>query len=322
MIVDCAGYQDRCRVVELQLDEVEAWLDQHEGFVWLGLRVPSEEEVAVVAALFDLDEDEVEDLVTPHTRPVMSRRGRIVWLVLRTARYAADERRVILGELTVLAKPGFVVTIRYGQASPLSGLRRELEEDEDLLEGPLDVVAAVVNQVVEDYRPALDGFEQQAIDAEREVFSAGMARQAKPLLVLKRDLRDLFLVVEPLHEPLARLRRQLTSGAVSAAALNDLEEASDKLATMVQRVHTLSDLLDAALDANLAQVGIQQNEDMRKISAWVAMAAVPTLLAGIYGMNFDSMPELRWDVGYPLALAVMAAVVLGLYRFFRRSGWL
>lgn len=180
------------------------------------------------------------------------------------------------------------------------------------------VLAAVVTHVIENYRPALDAFEHEAIEVEREVFSADRPRRPKRLLELKRQVRDLYLAIEPLHEPMARLGRRVAATDVR----RDLEEAGDILASMVQRIHSLSGLLDAAFDANLAQIGLQQNEDMRRISAWVAMAAVPTLLAGIYGMNFDAMPELRWLWGYPFAIGLMATIALLMYRGFKRSGWL
>ena len=319
MIVDCAAYVGGERVTDhLELEEVGAWLAKPDAFVWLGLRMPGRDELAQVGAVLGIDDDELEEALSPHVRPVLSTRPEQTWLVLRTVRWNQPLGCLMLGELSVLAGPGYLLTIRHGQASPLAGLRHELEDEGEGLESPLRVLAAVVTHVIENYRPALDAFEHEAIDVEREVFSADRPRRPKRLLELKRQVRDLYLAIEPLHEPLARLGRRVTADDVR----RDLEEAGDILASMVQRIHSLSGLLDAAFDANLAQIGLQQNEDMRRISAWVAMAAVPTLLAGIYGMNFDTMPELRWLWGYPFAIGLMATIALLMHRGFKRSGWL
>ncbi len=324
MIVDCAAYVGGERATEhLELDEVEAWLAKPDAFVWLGLRMPRREELAEVGAVLGIDDDELEEALTPHVRPVLSTRPEQTWLVLRTVRWNRPLGCIMLGELSVLAGPDYVLTIRHGQASPLTGLRHDLEDEGEGLESPLRVLAAVVTHVIENYRPALDAFEHEAIEVEREVFSADRPRRPRHLLELKRQVRDLYLAIEPLHEPLARLGRRVTADTgTDDDVRRDLEEAGVILASMVQRIHSLSGLLDAAFDSNLAQIGLQQNEDMRRISAWVAMAAVPTLLAGIYGMNFDTMPELRWMWGYPFAIGLMATIALLMYRGFKRSGWL
>jgi magnesium transporter len=321
VIVDCAAYVDGCRQTDrMGLDEIRPWLSREGAFVWLGLRMPAPEELAQAGRGLGIDIDELEEALEPHLRPVLSIRPGLAWVVLRTVHYNRALHRLMLGELSVLVGPSFVLTIRYGQASPLTGLRRRLEAEEGL-GSPQALLAAVIDLVIEDYRPALDAFESDAVEAEREVFSSARPRPAKRLLDLKRDVRDLFLAIEPLQEPLARLARR-SGREGDPEVMGELEEAADKLSTMVQRVHTLSDLLDAALDANLTQVSLRQNEDMRRISAWVAIAAVPTLIAGIYGMNFETFPELRWRFGYPLVLGLMVVVASLLYRGFRRSGWL
>ena len=321
MIVDCAAYADGCRRTgTLALDEAGDWLERPGHFVWLGLRMPGQDEIDRVEALLGIDHDALDEALTPHVRPVLSIRPDLTWVVLRTIRYNAALRQISLGELSIMAGPQFVVTIRYGQASPLTGVRARLEADEEVTT-PASVLAAIIDLVLEDHRAALDAFEQDAIAAERDVFSDRRVRPANALLEMKRQSRDLYLAIEPLQEALRRLARRVGPKA-GPEVLADLEESGDKLSGMVQRVHTLSDLIDAAIDANLTQVSLRQNEDMRRISAWVAIAAVPTMLAGIYGMNFDTFPELRWSFGYPLVLTVMATAAGLLYRAFRRSGWL
>lgn len=322
MIIDCAAYvEGRRKTGRLGFDDIAEWCAVPGAFVWLGLRMPNAEELALAGSILRIDTDELDEALSPHARPVLSTRADHVWLVLRTVRWNPALRCLMLGELSVLAGSNYVLTIRHGQASPLTGLRQRLESEGDGLDSPLCVLAAIITLVIENYRPALDAFEHEAIEVEREVFSADRPRQPKRLLELKREVRDLYLAIEPLHEPLARLGHRLGEAA-STEVRGEIEEAGEILATMVQRIHSLSDLLDAAIDANLAQIGLQQNEDMRRISAWVAMAAVPTLLAGIYGMNFNTMPELQWAFGYPFALALMGCITLLLYRGFKRSGWL
>lgn len=324
MIVDCAAYVDGVRQTEvLSLDEVPAWLAKPDAIVWLGLRMPSAEELLQAGEVLGIRHDELDEARSPHVRPVLSTQAELTWLVVRTVRWNTSLRCLMLGELSLLASANYLLTIRHGQASPLDGVRHRLEADGADLASPRSIFAAVLDHIVEDYRPALDAFEHEAIEEEREVLTNDRPRRPRRLVQLKRDVRDLYLAVEPLREPMRRLgRRWASDGEVGEDLLGSLEETSDTLASMVERIHSLSGLLDAAIDANLAQIGIQQNEDMRKISAWVAMAAVPTLLAGIYGMNFDQMPELRWAFGYPFAIGLMVLVAGLLYRGFKRSGWL
>jgi magnesium transporter len=228
----------------------------------------------------------------------------------------------MLGELSVLFTPRYVVTVRYGQASPLDGVRRELEADpEQLGIGVAAVVSAIVRRVVDDYRPALDGFERDVLEVEREVFAEARRRPVRRLYHLKRQVLELLVVIDGLYDPLARIAR--TAPLLRAPGIQDeLQLAIDQLGRLVTRTRTLSDLITSAIEANMTQVSLQQNEDMRRISAWVAIAAVPTLIAGIYGMNFREQPELRWDLGYPAVLLAMALICGLLYRAFRRSGWL
>jgi magnesium transporter len=215
-----------------------------------------------------------------------------------------------------------VITIRHGQASQLSSARAALERDPDRLRlGPAAVVAAVVNVVIDGYGPALDGFENDAIEVERDVFSDTGRQPVQRLYKLKREVRRMLVAIDSLDDPLARLIRA-RGPHIPRPILDDLNEAGDQLDRAVTRTHSLSGLLDAALTASLTQITVRQNDDMRKISAWVAMAAVPTMVAGIYGMNFEQMPELEWAVGYPVVLGVTGVAVALLYRQFKKSGWL
>jgi magnesium transporter len=323
VIVDCAAYVDGKRATDtLTVPETTKWLERDDAFVWLGLRMPSREELEEVAEAFELgDAFDVDEAMSPHARPVLSRGPRLTWLVLRTIAYDDALDRVTLGEMSVLLGDRFIITVRHGPVSALKDLRRHLERDgEELRRGPAAVFAAIVAKVVDDYSVALDSFERDAVAVEAEVFGQTRVRPVKRIYLLKRQVTELAMGIDALHDPLAKLVRDPhgSCGAVTA----ELQEVLDQLTRSVQRARGLSELLTSALDANLAQVTVQQNEDMRKISAWVAIAAVPTMIAGLYGMNFDHMPELRWSFGYPLVLAFIGGVCLLLHRAFKKSGWL
>jgi len=322
VIVNCAAYFEGERVKTwTDLEALVGWRDHCRGFVWLGLRIPSEEELGRACDLLDLDDVSAAELLRPHTRPVLSIDGPTTYLVLRTARYDDRDENIVLGEMTVLVGPDAVLSVRHGQASPLSAMRAEMERTgQGLQRGPWGVSASIIDRVIADYAPALDGFENDSVEAERDVFSDSRFQPVKRLYKLKREVRELLVAVDSLQDPLLRLIRHKGS-QMPDAALADLNEAADQLDRTVTRIQSLSNLLDAALTASLAQISVQQNEDMRRISAWVAMAAVPTLIAGVYGMNFDHFPELHWTYGYPLVLGVMGGIVGLMYRGFKRGGW-
>jgi magnesium transporter len=323
VIVDCAAYEHGKRVTgRLLVSEIAEWLDKPDTFVWLGLRIPTVEELAEGFQQCGVEDLEVDEVLSPHERPVFALDGEQTTLVLRTAHYNTALAEVKLGELSVIVGSNYVISVRHGQASPLSTTRKELEREPEVLAmGPAAVLAAIVTTVVEDYRPVLDAFERATVEVEKDVFAEGQRRPVKRLYQLKRQVRELSVAIEALDEPLDRLIRRRRVYWPSDV-IGDLEEAADLLDRGVSRASSLSDLLNSALDASLAQISVQQNEDMRKISAWVAIAAVPTMIAGIYGMNFENLPELSWDLGYPGVLALMAAICGFMYRRFRKSGWL
>ena len=322
MRIDCAAYVDGQR---REFDPATMSVDDEvvgDGFVWLGLRMPDEAELEQAMASLGITGVSVLDVLMPHTRAVLTVDGAVTQLVLRTAGYEDRSETITLGEMTVLVGPRSVITIRHGQASQLSSARAALEADPDRLRlGPGAVLAAVVNVVIDGYAPALDGFENDVVEVERDVFSDDNRQPVQRLYKLKREVRRMIVAIDALDDPLARLVR-VRGPLLEPAVLHDLSEASDQLDRAVTRAHSLSGLLDAALTASLTQISVRQNDDMRKISAWVAMAAVPTMVAGIYGMNFENMPELQWVGGYPLVLSSTAIAVALLYRQFKKSGWL
>ena len=323
MIVDCAAYEGGARATErLSIAEAGAWAERPGAFVWLGLRMPHREELSEACSAFGLANLDLDAVLAPHRRPVLTRESGVTWLVLRTATYDDVQELVTLGEISVLATADYVISIRHGQAAPLNDARKEMEADTELLaEGSLAAVLTIVTAVIDSYVPALDGFEKDAVEVEREVLSESRMRPIRRLLNLKRQVRELQLVIDALEDPLARLPRHRELGWTDTA-VEDLDAAMTQLRRVAARTRTLSDLVNAAHEANLAMVSQQQNADMRMISAWVAIAAVPTMIAGIYGMNFEEMPELGTRYGYYVVLAVIVAACVALHRVFKRSGWL
>jgi magnesium transporter len=323
MIVDCAVYRDgRRHAGDLALREAALACHLEDHFVWIGLHEPTEEEFDSVRREFELHELAVEDAIEAHQRPKIEEYGDSLFVVLKTARYVADIDDVVLGEINLFIGDGFVVSVRHGEASALSEVRREMEGRPELLRrGPGAVLHAIVDKVVDDYEPVVDHLEDDVDDVEAEVFSPSRQSSVERIYKLKREVLEFQHAVAPLGEPVMRLA-SAPLPHVDAEVRPYFRDVHDHVARVAERVEAYRDLLTAVLTANLTQASVQQNEDVRKISAWVAIVAVPTMIAGVYGMNFEHMPELGWTFGYPLALGVMLVACVGLYWHFKRVGWL
>jgi magnesium transporter len=329
MIVDCAVYEDGKRQAgELKLHQAyEAGRDNGDGsptkFVWIGLKQPSPEEFESVAQEFHLHELAVEDAIKAHQRPKLEVYGHTLFVVLKTACYIDSTEDVETGEILLFVGDGFIVSVRHGDASDLHGVRTRAEERGDLLRcGTSAVLHAIIDRVVDDYEPVLAGIEDDIEEVEQQVFSPSRSNVTERIYKLKREVLELHRATAPLAEPLNRL----ASGAYDDIVHDDIREyfrdVYDHVLRANETVDGFREMLNGILDANAAQVGVRQNDDMRKISAWVAIAAVPTALAGIYGMNFEHMPELHWRFGYPAAIVAMVLICLLLWRQFKRVGWL
>ncbi len=318
-IVDCAVYKQGERS-DVSLDHAhEAYL-RDGAFVWIGLHEPTPEEFEAVNQEFDLHELAVEDAIKAHQRPKLERYGDVSFLVLKTARYVEPDE-VEFGEILLFVADDFVVSVRHGQAAPLHGVRSKVEQRPELLRnGPMAVVYGILDEVVDGYVPVMDALDRDIEEVEQEVFSDERRNPAKRIYELKREAIDFGRAVSPLVEPIERMSTGTTR--VPDELGTYFRDVLDHLIRLSQHIETLREALTSVLQANLAQVGVRQNEDMRKISAWVAILAVPTMLAGVYGMNFDHMPELRWELGYPAVLALMLTLCFGLWRYFKRVGWL
>ena len=324
MIVDCAAYADgqRCNDGPMEIDHALERAADDDAFVWIGLHEPTEQEFDAVKREFHLHELAVEDAIHAHQRPKLELYGDTIFVVLKTARYVDSEEIIELGEILIFLGEDFIVTVRHGEATGLHDLREQVESDEEMLKhGPAGVLHAIVDKVVDDYGPALEGLDEDVAEVEDEVFSESSTNRAERIYKLKREVLQFLKASTPLSEPMQRLAHRehpLVPDEVRAY----FRDVTDHLARVQDQLEGYRDLLTSVLEANLSQVGVRQNEDMRKISAWVAIAAVPTMIAGIYGMNFEHMPELGSRLGYPAILLLMLVVCTTLFRTFKKSGWL
>jgi magnesium transporter len=323
MIVDCAVYREGRRSDgSPSVREAVNACRAPEAFVWIGLYEPTEEEFDSIRREFQLHELAVEDAIHAHQRPKLEVYDDMVFVVLKTARYVDPEEVVRLGEILIFLGRDYIITVRHGEASELGGVRSSLEDDPDLLKrGPGAVLHAIVDQVVDDYTPALIGLGQDIDEIEDDVFSSSRSNPAERIYKLKRETLEFNQATGPLVEPVDRLARgqyELIHPEVRAY----FRDVNDHLIRVHEQLEGYRDLLTSVLQANLAQVTVRQNRDVRTISAIVAILAVPTMIAAIYGMNFEHMPELGWAFGYPLALMVMLVLCFLLYRWFKKVGWL
>jgi magnesium transporter len=330
-VVDCAVYVDGERLPgrwthDAALAEVRR---REDGFVWIGLHEPDEEQINGIAAEFGLHELAVEDAVTAHQRPKLERYDDTLFMVLKTVCYVgnngahkAEHEIVETGEVMVFLGPDFVITVRHGDHSGLHDVRRKLEADpEQLALGPAAVLHAVADRIVDSYLAVTEQIEDDIDEMEREVFEPRSDIDSEQIYVFKREVLELRRAVAPLSVPVRKLTEGYSS-LVPHEVRSYFRDVDDHLVTAVERITGFNELLTTLVDAVLAKITMRQNEDMRKISAWVAIISVPTAVAGIYGMNFDNMPELHWTFGYPLMIGVVIVACLFLFRVFRRNHWL
>ncbi|MFF8289387.1 magnesium and cobalt transport protein CorA [Streptomyces sp. NPDC016309] len=330
-VMNCVVYEDGVRLSGFhRADEAVRYVRKAgRGFVWLGLHEPSEEEFAGFADVFELPPAVVKDAVRPHRRPRVEAHDGTLLAVFKTCRYVehteltATSEVVDTGEITVFTGPDFVITVRHGPHGSLGPLREALEEcPEQLAKGPSAVLHAVADRLMDDFLAVADALQDDLDHVETVVFSEQAARgDAGRIYQLKRELLELRRAVTPLDRPLHALATAPLA-PVAPDVRPYFRDVADHHLRVTEQITAYDALLDSILQAHLAQVTVAQNEDMRKITAWAAIVAVPTMVCGVYGMNFDHMPELRWRYGYPLALGVIALACFLIHRGFRRNGWL
>ncbi len=329
-IVDCAPYIDGVRLPGCTDPYVALQAVRHagQGFVWVGLQEPSEEDMGTVAWTFGLHELAVEDAVHAHQRAKMEQYKQSLFLVLKTVRFVEHESPttaneiITTGEIMVWLGPDYIVTVRHGQHSGLAGLRSELEADpERLAGGPAIVLHAIADRVVDQYLEVVQAAEDDVDAIETAVFSPGEQVGIEQIYLFKREILELRRATAPLAAPLHRMSEN-PNPFIPAHVRAYFRDVEDHLAQVTERVLTYDELLSALVHASLAEISMQQNSDMRKISSWAAIALVPTAVAGLYGMNFEHMPELTWTFGYPMALGIIVGICVVLYRALRKRGWL
>ena len=329
MIVDCALYADGRREPVNLAQAVSQARRRSDSFVWLGMHDPTHDEFDDLALYFAPHPLAIEDAINAHQRPKLDIYDECLFVVLKTLCY--DERRVEIetGEIMLFTGENFMVTVQHGNSDVLAPVRKRLEGMPELLRhGPSAVLYAVCDAVVDDYEEIAHDVEQHLEDLERQVFASEGGADAARIYSLKRQVLEFRHAVMPLAQPMRVLTSARLEG-IAPATEPYFRDVGDHVARVSERVEAFDSLLTDILSANLAQISVQQNEearqqneDTRRISAWVAIVAANTVITGVYGMNFDYMPELHTHYGYFVCLAVMLAISLSLYRQFRRSGWL
>jgi len=326
VIVDNAIYRKGIRVpmdcAPSDLRAVRERLMGDEDFIWIGLFEPDADELQEVADAFGLHPLAVEDALLAHQRPKLEVYEDSLFLVLKSLWYVDATDAVETGEINMFIGNDFIVTVRHGSGSELHTARLSLELEEKVLtHGVSAVVYAVCDTVVDGYLDVARELEIDVDEVEASVFSPARTNDSTRIYLLKRELAEVRRAVLPLRDPMRRFVGGAVPG-VSADASPFFRDVLDHLERAAETIDSLDSLLSTAFEAHLARMQVQQNEDMRKISAGVALVVVPTLIAGVYGMNFDHMPELGWAFGYPFALLLMVVASYALYRYFKRIGWM
>ena len=321
MIVDSAIYVDGRRSAPHPLEEIHEASREKGGFAWIGLYEPTEAEFESVVGEFSLHELAVKDAFKAHQRPKIERYGDSVFVVLKAARYVEEKEVVEFGEIHAFVGPDFIVTVRRGEASELGAVRRQVEGEPDLLrKGPFAVLYTIMDRIVDDYGPVADGLENDIDEIEVEVFGDNPGA-SKRIYELSREVIQFHQATQPLAGALGSLTED-GAREIDPEVRRYLRGVRDRALRVTERAEGYRELLSNILAVNLTMVGIQQNDQTKKVSAWAAIVIVPTLIAGIYGMNFDNMPELHWRFGYLFALSLMSLAAFVLYLRFKRSGWL
>ena len=313
MLVDSAIYVNGVRSHEVEPSS---------GFTWVGLLDPKVDEIQDYQQKYSLHSLAVEDAVLGRQRPKIDVYPRHSFLILKTVMYDLTTSRIVLGDIGVFINEKLIVIVRHGDAIPMRSIRADLEKHPDRLkEGTTAVLHEVLDRLVDQYIDVAWNLQEDVERLEDMVFDDEIPAPSARLYTVKRELLEFRRAVDPLIEPLNRLASSEVPH-IDPQFAPQFADVRDHLMKAIDDVNTMNDLMDAALHANLALIQVQQNVDMRKISAWVGIGAVPTMVAGIYGMNFENLPELQWKYGYYVVLGALAAVSAGLFRLFRKNNWL
>jgi magnesium transporter len=327
-IVASAAYSGGRRVDDVALDDISDVLKRSDTFVWIGLYEPNEPLLRKIQEEFALHDLAIEDALSAHQRPKVERYENSLFVVLRTAQINDPKPGkpcdVRYGEVHIFLGRNFIVTVRHGYATSFTPVRTRAESTPELLnQGPAFVLYALMDFIVDQYFPIVDALGEDLESLEQRVFTQPYARRTtKQIYKLKRDLIALKRVVSPVIELSARLIRLEDEELIPTQTRPYFRDVYDHAVRINDMIDSVRDLLGTALEAHLSLVSVAQNEDTRRLAAWAAIFAVPTAIAGIYGMNFDEMPELRWRLGYPLVLFLIFGLCVLLYVRFKRAKWL
>jgi magnesium transporter len=337
-VVGCGIYVEGGRVASPpSLEETFRSLrDTDDSMAWIALYKPDLEALSSLADEFGLHELAVEDAVHAHQRPKLERYGDTLFVVLTAARYVDEEEEVEFSELHVFVGPDFVITVRHGEAPQLASVRARMERDPELLaRGPEAVLYAILDEVVDEYLPVVNGLENDIDEIETEVFS-GDPKVSRRIYELSREVIEFQRAVRPLSSMLDALSAGFDKYRIDIELQRYLRDVADHVTQTAERVDGFRQLLQNILTVNatlvaekqnaemkaLTEASYAQNEEVKKISAWAAILFAPTLIGTVYGMNFEHMPELGWAHGYLFAVALMGLVCVTLYTVFKRRGWL
>jgi magnesium transporter len=321
MLVNCVVYENGQRIADIPPSEIHANLAQPGRFVWVALKDPDASEIEIVQREFGLHELAVEDAQHGHQRPKIEEYGSSIFIVLHVVEPGQSDLQA--GEVAIFVGPGYIVSVRRGAQQGFTDVRRRCEQEPDLLRhGPAYVLYALMDTVVDRYFPVLDLLTGEADRIEERIFSGQTTRaQIEALYGLKRKL----LTLDRATSPMLELAGKLHGGRVPpiCGGLHDyFRDVYDHLLRLQQGIDHLRDMMTTVMSVNLSLITIQESEVTKRLAAYAALAAVPTMIAGIYGMNFTRMPELSWAWGYPATIASMAAIDLYLFYRFRKGGWL
>ena len=336
-IVDNAIYVGGVRgATTHSLEETFETLHERGGMAWIGLYRPTPDEIRAVAEEFSLHHLAVEDALHGHQRPKLERYGDVLFVVLRPARYLDAPEEVEFGELHLFVGRNFAVTIRHAESPDLGRVRKRLEQNPALLGlGTESILYAVIDQVVDEYVPVVNGLQNDIDEIEDQLFGGDPA-VSRRIYELLREVIEFQRATRPLVEVVAGLEAGFQKYSVDVELQRNLRDVADHVQRVVERADAFRVLLQNALTLHativaqaqndemrrLTESSLQQNDEVKKISSWAAILFAPTLVGTVYGMNFDYMPELDWPLGYPFALGLMAAMGVGLYVAFKRRGWL
>ena len=322
-VINCASYAQGVRVANVVIADISEELKHEDRFVWVGLFEPDEKLLREIQEEFGLHDLAIEDAHGAHQRPKLEQYGSSLFVVLRTAHLASQSQHVEFGETHVFVGQRFVVSVRHGSLQSHVGLRARCEASQQLLaKGPGFVLYALMDFVVDQYFPLLEALEEKVVELEEVVLDEKFIQQTTSRIYhLKRELLSIKRAVSPLVDICARLMR-FDLDLLPEDTKPYFRDVYDHALRINEMADTLREVLSTALDANLSIISVSQNKDTKRLAAWAAIIAAPTAIAGIYGMNFEVMPELTWRYGYGATLGAITVVCSGLWLGFKRSGWL